>query len=167
MDRNQVLETVKEKMGFVPNMLDGVSKGSPAAAAVYVNGVATLADSNLTAAEQQVVQLAVSVYNECGYCTSAHSVAGQGSGISREDVQALRAGGDPSDQRLAAVAKAARMLLDKRGHLSSGDMEELEKSGVTRGQVYDIISHIGLKIMTNWFSHIDNPEIDEQFRYSE
>jgi AhpD family alkylhydroperoxidase len=68
------MEAAASAYGFVPN-LAGVMATSPALTEAYL----TLADifekkTGLTAAEQQVVLLAVSRYHACRYCMAAHSV---------------------------------------------------------------------------------------------
>lgn len=164
MDQNQVQTMVKEKLGFVPNLLQTMSVAPPAVR-VYVDGFGTLAEGVLTEAEQQMVQLATSVYNECAYCSSAHSVLSESAGTSRPDVQAVRAGGLPADERLAAIARTTRRVLEKRGHLDADDLKAVEADGVSRAQLYEIVAAACLKTLTNWTAHFENPEIDEAFRY--
>lgn len=166
MNQDQVLAMAKEKLGFVPNLLKTMSI-SPAPVQVYVESALTMGDCTLAGAEQQVVYLATSVYNKCAYCTSAHSVLAEVEGVSRDDISKLRKGETPDDQRLAALASATRLAIEKRGHLDVDDLNELEDAGISRANLYDIVCLSAVKQMTNWISHIENPEIDEQFTYKE
>lgn len=166
MNEEQVMNMVNEKMGFVPNLLKTMSV-SPASVQVYVNSAFTMGESTLSEGEQQVVYLFTSVYNKCPYCTSAHSVMATQAGVGKEDVLALRADRLPGDERLATLAKATRLILEKKGHLDAGDLDQLESSGVSRAQIYDIVCLSAIKTITNWISHFENPVIDEPFLYKE
>ena len=74
MNSNDILSAVKAKFGFVPNVLQELSK-SPVAAQVYVQGQQIMGEATLSAKEQQVVSLAISTANTCAYCQSAHRTA--------------------------------------------------------------------------------------------
>lgn len=164
MNKEETMKMVNEKMGFIPNLLDTMSS-SPASVRVYVEGALTMAEGVLSAAEQQVVYLTTSVFHECPYCTSAHSVMGKDAGVSKEDVKALRSSEWPKDQRLANIAKATRLVLEKRGHLDAEDLAQLEGKGIDKAQLYDIVCLSSIKTITNWISHFEKPEIDEEFTY--
>lgn len=164
MNQAEVQTMAKEKLGFLPNLLETMSV-SPGPVRVYVEGALAMADGVLTEAEQQAVYLATSVFHECAYCTSAHSVMGEGAGVDRADIAALRAGDEPSDARLAALARTTRLVLEKRGHLSADDLTKIEGWGITRPELYDIVTLSSIKTITNWISHIEQPEIDAEFTY--
>jgi alkylhydroperoxidase family enzyme len=69
-------ESAERAFGFVPNLL-GVLAEAPIALKGYIDLTELLGKSSLNAVEQQVMMLAVSYENSCGYCMAAHStVAG-------------------------------------------------------------------------------------------
>ena len=68
-----ILDSARKKMGFVPNLYAGLAE-SPEILKAYVAISETFNKTSLTAREQQVVLLAVSVENGCEFCVGAHSV---------------------------------------------------------------------------------------------
>lgn len=87
----QILASVEEKYGFRPNLIEELVT-APAAAQVYLRGQDALADSSLTPAQQQAVQLTVATHNECHDCGAVHSALGEQSVIAPGDVEAIRDG---------------------------------------------------------------------------
>ncbi len=154
---------VQKMWGFVPNLIEEMVT-APAVAKVYLDGQETMAGASLDNRDEQAVQLAVAVFNDCHYCQAAHSAIAKGAGISVEDIEAITSGKLPSAQRLANVVKATRLVLAKKGWLSAEDLEALEADGIDRRQLYEIIALIGLKTISNYINHIAHTEIDPQFR---
>lgn len=157
---------IQKDFGFVPNLLQEMSK-SPAAPLVYVKGQKIMENANLSAEEQQIVQLAASVFNECAYCTSAHSAISKSMGIDVKDIISLREGAFPENENHAGIAYATRLVMEKQGHLTRMDIRILESMGIGRAKLYEIIAHIGLKTINNYIAHIVQPEIDAEFRFDE
>ncbi len=157
-----ILSSVEEKYGFRPNLIEELVR-APAAAQVYLRGQDAMADSSLSPAQQQAVQLAVATHNECHYCDAAHATLGQQSGIASEDVEAIRDGELPADDDLRGVVSATRRVLDERGWLDDADLEELSAGGVDRQALYEIVAFVALKTLSNYVNHIADTEIDPQF----
>ena len=70
--RQETLTEIEADFGFVPNLLKEMSQ-SPAAPLVYTKTEHIMKNAYLDAREQQVVQLVVSLFNGCNYCSSMHS----------------------------------------------------------------------------------------------
>ena len=87
--REQTLAEIENDFGFIPNLLQEMSK-SPAAPLVYTKTEAIMHQAYLTQQEQQVVQLVVSLFNGCHYCASMHSKFSEANGVSHEDVLAIK-----------------------------------------------------------------------------
>jgi hypothetical protein len=68
------LADVKQKFGRVPNFF-AVAAESPAAINAYVSLSNIFRATALTPSEQQIVILAASAENKCGYCVAAHDKA--------------------------------------------------------------------------------------------
>ena len=160
----EVLDKAKNALGFVPNLIREFASHSPAVAEVYLNANAAIADASLTAQEQQAVILAVSSYNDCHYCTAAHTAIGKMVGLPKDEIEAIKAGDLPQDDRLRTLVTATRRILDKRGWLDDADLAESEALGIDRGQLYEIIALIGIKTISNYVNHIAHTEIDVQFK---
>ena len=164
--REQTLAEIEKDFGFVPNLLQEMSK-SPAAPLVYTKTEAIMHHAYLTQQEQQVVQLVVSLFNECHYCSSMHSKFSEVNGVSHEDVLAIRRGEAPKDKHVADLVWVTNTILNKRGHLSDTDLEKVETMGIDRARLYEILAHIGRKMIANYAVHIINPELDEVFKFEE
>jgi uncharacterized peroxidase-related enzyme len=161
----QVHEKAKQALGFVPNLITEMTDENPAVADAYLTSQGLLEEGGvLSPAEQQAVILAVSSYNDCHYCTKAHAVAGQQAGLDADTVDAINAGGLPTDERLRALVRATRRILGKRGWLSDGDEAEFEDLGLGRPELYEIVTLAGIKTISNYVNHIADTEVDEPFR---
>ncbi len=160
---NAIFEAVKKKYGFVPNLIREMSR-NPAVARVYLDGQEALAGGVLSALEQQVVQLAVSAFNECDYCRVAHSLGSKMAGVLAADIAAVRKGDLPTTPRLRSLVHAAWLVLDTRGSLGDDNVAALEREGIDRAQLYEIVAIIGLKTISNFVNHIAHTPIDPAFR---
>lgn len=163
-DLETILDAVREKFGFVPNVLREMA-ASPAALRVYLaSQEAMAAHGVLSPGEQQVVQLAISAANGCHYCTAAHTALGKAAGVEATDLAAIRAGRAPADSRAAALAETVRLLLERQGWLEGPDLARLEGLGVDRRTLYDVVAFVGLKTISNWVNHIAATPVDPELR---
>jgi AhpD family alkylhydroperoxidase len=159
-----VQQHAKQAFGFVPNLITEMTDHNPAVGATYLAANGAIEDGVLTPAEQQAVILAISSYNDCHYCTKAHAAAGQQAGLDAATIETINAGGLPEDDRLRSLVQATRKVLGKRGWLSENDLADLEVQGVDRGALYEIVTLIGIKTISNYVNHIAGTEIDEAFK---
>jgi AhpD family alkylhydroperoxidase len=163
MNTENILNAIKEKFGFIPNLLTKMAQ-SPVVLRLYTQAQETMTEANLTAKEQQVIQLTISAFNKCDYCAQAHISACKGLAVSVADIEAISANRLPSDDvRLGYLVRATRLVLDKKGELTQNYLTELESIGIDRTQLYEIIALIGLKTITNYINHIEQTVVDPQF----
>ncbi|MEM6456435.1 MAG: carboxymuconolactone decarboxylase family protein [Acidobacteriota bacterium] len=162
--RQEAIDRAQSTYGFVPNLMQAMADGNPVTLHAYLDGSAVIGKGVLTHAEQQAVMLAISAYNSCHYCTAAHRTIGKGAGIDGDDLVRIDRGENPQDERLAALVIATRRLLDQRGFLDDDDQSELAELGVDRAQLYEIITIVGLKTITNYVNHLARTEIDPPFQ---
>lgn len=158
----EIKEQVREKWGFVPNLVEQLVV-SPETARLYLEGSDIVAGGLLDEEEQNAAKLAVSAVNECSYCRSAHRALGQKAGTSPDDLDRIDRGEVPSDEGLAAVVKATRLVMDRRGWLEDSDLTTLEAEGIDRRRLYEIISIVALKTVSNYVNHIAHTEVDSEF----
>jgi len=147
--------------GFVPNQIKVLNEHSPAAARMYIATMDLVEQGELADHEREAVILTVSRYNDCHYCTRTHAFLGREAGLSQAAIEAIHRGGLPDDERLRTLVQAARLLLDKRGWLDDEDRTGLEGAGVSKTELYEINTLIGLKIFSNYVNHIAQTEVDE------
>jgi len=164
IDASTVRETARETFGMVPNLITEISNHNPAVAKAYLDAGATLGEGVLSDAEEQVVILAISSYNDCHYCTKAHAAAGRAAGLTGDTVETIIAGGLPDDPRHRRLVQATRRILGKRGWLSAMDQEALAADGIERAVLYEIVGLIGVKTISNYVNHIAGTDVDDAFR---
>lgn len=159
--KDEALEQVKSAFGFVPNLMAGIVEQNPAVATAYLGASAGLEGGLLSAAEKQVVMLAVSAFNDCHYCSAAHRTAAKGMGAAQSELELIDEKQLPSDTRLKALVDATWAVMTERGWLGTARLEALS---VSRPELYEIIAIIGLKTITNYINHIQLTEVDTAFK---
>jgi uncharacterized peroxidase-related enzyme len=155
------LDQVEQGFGFVPNVL-GVLAESPAAVEGYVTLNGLLAEkSAFTAVEREVLLLAISVHNACGYCVAAHTGNAERAGARAEAVQALRDGRELPDPKLDALATFARTLIDKKGWAEEQDVQTFLAAGYSRRHVLDVVAALAMKTLSNYANHLADTPLDK------
>jgi len=160
----EVRETAKQAFGFVPNLIDEMASHNPAVADTYLTANGAIENGVLSAAEQQVVILAISTYNDCHYCTKAHAAAGAQAGLPEDEIDTILEGGLPETDRHRQLVRATRRLAGKRGWLSDTDLDEFEDAGLGRDVLYEVVALIGIKTISNYINHIAHTEVDSAFQ---
>lgn len=158
-----LLDQVREKYGFVPNTY-GVIAHSPLAVQAYLS-LTDLIDSKstLTPQEAQVVMLSASAENGCEYCVAAHTVVAGMFKTPADVVQSIRDDTRLSDPRLAALSSFTRSLVKNRGWVPEAEQQAFISAGFTIGQVFDVITIVALKSLSNYANHLGDPKVDEAF----
>lgn len=155
------LQATQDKLGFVPSMY-----GMMANAPTLLEGYQSLSDifgrSSLSAQEQQVVLLAVSVANQCEFCVAAHTTLAQGAKVDGTVIQALREGGNIDDPRLESLARFAQAIVKKQGWATK-EADAFLASGFEQQQIMEVVLAAGLKTLSNYTNHLTNPPIDPAF----
>lgn len=158
-----ILGKAEKSFGFVPNVLKELA-ASPEVLDLYVQGTEILNDTVLDEREKQLVILAVSAHNKCGYCQAAHGMVAKKAGASAEDVEAVKNHQPLSKARDNLLVDATNRLLEKKGWLTDEDQKEFEEKGIDRRQILEIVGIIALKTITNYANHIAHTEIDDVFK---
>jgi uncharacterized peroxidase-related enzyme len=148
-----VLEGVKKKIGFLPNLFATLAK-APVALDTYVQASATLGKSSLSAKEKEAVYLATSQVNGCDYCLAAHTFFGSKAGLSAEDIVAARQG------ELNAHAALAYQLTESRGHLSDEQIAAARAAGIDDSKIIEVIAVVAVQTLTNYLNNVALTEID-------
>lgn len=149
---------------MVPNMYRAMAH-SPGLFATYVDGYNRFrAQSGFTPAEQEVVLLTVSRFNECSYCVAAHStLADTASGVPAEVTAAIRDDRPVADPRLGTLSVFTQVMLETGGRPTAGDVEDFLNAGYTDQQVLEIVLAIAVKTLSNYTNHLAATPVDEAF----
>mgnify|MGYP002626750064 CR=1 FL=1 len=143
-----LLDSVKSAIGMVPNIFATFAQ-SPKALEGFLALSKALGQGRLSARLREQIALSVAGANGCDYCASAHSAVGQ------RNLQAQSA-----DPKVQAALVFARTAVERRGQLADGDVAALRAAGYSEGEIVEIVVHIGVNLLTNYFNHIAGTEID-------
>lgn len=157
-----ILAGAQKAYGFVPNLL-GTMAEAPALLKAYTTLSGIFDESSLTATERQIVLLATSVHNACGYCVAAHSAIAGMQRVPADVVAALREGTPIEDPRLEALRRFATAVVASRGWPSEQETARFLDAGFGRQQVLEVVLGIGLKTLSNYTNHIAETPLDAAF----
>jgi uncharacterized peroxidase-related enzyme len=154
----EFLGSVKKKLGRVPNLVATMAN-STAVAKAYLGFSQSLAGGTLPARLREQIALVVGEANGCEYCLAAHTALGKGAGLTEQETcDARRATSD--DERERAALDFSRKVVQNRGVVNDGEVEQLRAAGYTDGQIAEIVAHVALNIFTNYFNHVAGTEVD-------
>ena len=150
---------IKGKLGVVPNMMQTMGNSS-AFLEGYLNLGGALGNGTLGAKVGELIALTVAEANSCNYCLSAHSyISANLLKLDSNSIDAAR-NASSADLKTNAILKFAKILVDKKGNVQDSDVAALRQAGVTEGEVGEIIGHVALNILTNYFNTVAGTEID-------
>jgi len=155
----ELFSAIENKLGVIPNMMRTMGN-SPAMLESYLNLSATLAHGKLGAKTGELIAMTISENNSCDYCLSAHSYIGEK--LVHIDAKALNdaRNANAADAKNAAVLKFAKILTDKKGLVNDDDVNTVKAAGLTDGEIGEIVGHVALNVLTNYFNNTANTEID-------
>jgi len=157
------LKSLQDGLGFVPNLAATMAE-SPTLVNGFVELRQTLARSELTPVEREIVAIAVSVENDCDYCVAAHSTFARMQGGDEAAVAAARDGALPDDARLAAIYRLGRGLVANHGHASPEDIEAVLDAGFSAAAVLDVVAQVAHTSMANYTHNVAGVDLDEAFQ---
>ncbi|WP_428329214.1 carboxymuconolactone decarboxylase family protein [Mucilaginibacter sp.] len=155
----ELFTAIQGKLGMVPNMMRTMGN-SPALLEGYLTFSGALAHGALGAKTGELLALAISSNNNCDYCVAAHSFIGEK--LVHIDSSALKnaRSGAAADIKTAAILKFAAQLLAKKGMVSDEDVNAVKNAGATEGEIAEIVGHVALNILTNYFNNTANTVVD-------
>jgi len=163
-DSKQFLNGAKEKFGFIPNLL-GEFAEAPAVLEGYLTLDNIVGKTSFSPQEQQIAILAVSVENECHYCSAIHSTILKNQLNTDESIVNAVRNGDPlPDDKLNALVTYARTVVEKRGHVAQKDIQSFVEAGYTKQNILEINLITALKTISNYTNHIAVTPLDEAFQ---
>ncbi|WP_207423895.1 carboxymuconolactone decarboxylase family protein [Desertivirga brevis] len=161
---SELFGAIQSKLGMVPNMMRTMGN-SPAVLNGYLSLSGALAEASLGAKVGELIALTVANANSCDYCNAAHSFIGEK--LVHIDTKAIADAreGKSTDQKIQAALTFSRVLVDKKGLVSNADVEAVKDAGYDDAGIAEIIAHVGLNILTNYFNNaaqvtVDFPEVE-------
>ncbi len=151
-------DAVQKQLGVVPNMMRTMAQ-SPSVLEGYLGFGAALRRGGLPAGLQEQIALAVAEANSCDYCLSAHTALGRGAGLSNDELAGSREA-RAADPKAAAALQFARAVVERRGDVRDQDLASVRTAGYTDGEIAEIIAHVALNVLTNYFNRAAQTDID-------
>ncbi len=157
-EQKKLFDAIQSQLGMVPNFLK-VFANSPAALRAFL-GLHGIADEgSLDALTRERIALALAEKNACQYCVSAHTAIGSKAGLSGAEMESNRAG-TSEDAKAAAAVKFARALAEHNGEITTSELLEVRNAGYSESDIVEIITHVGMNVLTNILGKASRVEID-------
>jgi uncharacterized peroxidase-related enzyme len=159
---SDTLAAVEGQVGFVPNVFAVLGENEQALRAFAgMNG--HFAAGGLTPLEREVVQTAVSVVNECGYCVAGHTAFTSMAELDADAIEAVRNRQPIADDTLEALRRFTESVVESRGRVGRAELEAFEAAGYSRSQVFDVILGVAIKTLSNAVSGVTGIALDDAF----
>jgi uncharacterized peroxidase-related enzyme len=155
----ELFNAIESKLGMVPNMMRTMGNSS-AVLEGYLNLSGALSHGILSSKTGELIALAVAESNACDYCLSAHSYIGEN--LVKIDTASLEAArsGKNADAKTTAILQLSKTLVSKGGLVHDTDINEAKNAGITEAEIAEIVAHVALNVLTNYFNNTANTEID-------
>lgn len=156
--RSQNLMADLQGKGRLLNIFRGMAN-SPALLDGYIKFHSAMTTGLLDARTREAIALAVGQVNRCEYCVSAHTLMGKGAGLTEAEIRNARLG-HSEDPRIDAAVRLALTLVNNHGILREADLDAVHQAGLSDGEIAEVIGHVALNVLTNYFNHVNQTEID-------
>jgi uncharacterized peroxidase-related enzyme len=153
-----LFNAVTQTFGTVPNFVKAFAN-SPALLSGFLGLYGALSKGVLTATTAERIALAMAESNSCEYCVSAHTALAKGTGLSDDEIAAARHG-TSTDTHAAAAVRFARSVLDNKGLVTAAEVDDVRAAGYNDAQIAEIIGHVGLNTLLNYFGKASRIDID-------
>ena len=157
-EQAQLLDAIESQLGMVPNFLK-VFANSPAALKAFLGLHEISGQGSLEPPTRERIALALAQQNACDYCVSAHTAIGRKAGLSNAEIEANRAG-TSEDSKAAAAVKFAKALAEHSGEVTTAEILAVRNAGYGDAEIVEIITHVGLNILSNIIGKASRVEID-------
>lgn len=157
-NNQQIFDTLKKKVGMVPNLYATAANSNVALGAILGFGEA-LGGGTLSGKEVEAVALAVAEVNNCEYCLAAHTAIGKMNGFTEAQTLELRTG-NIEDAKLAALTQLARELTDNKGRADQGFIDAFFAAGYSKAALVEVIGFVALNTFNNFLNNTAETAVD-------
>jgi alkylhydroperoxidase family enzyme len=134
-----ILGGIAADLGFVPN-LAGVTAASPTLLAAFDALRRTVSDPTFPPLHREIAGLATGVAVDNAYGVAFHSTMLASLGVEELDIEAMRAGAEPSDPVQGAVYSFARAVVTERGKVADDVVERAHEAGLTDADLLQLVA---------------------------
>jgi len=154
----ELLGAVKQALGATPNLFTTFAN-APAAMEGYLGLNTALQGGALDPQFKEKLALTVAGLNGCDYCASAHTFLGDKAGIDAEEL-ALNLQGKSNNAMCQAGLDFAAKVVNNRGQITDADMQAVRDAGFSDERIIEIVTHVALNTLTNYFNEVFKVEVD-------
>lgn len=153
-----LLEQVQKSLGLTPNMTKMMAT-SPALLKGYLALSGALGGGVIPVPVRERLALSTAEANGCAYCLSAHTYIGANIAKVDDDELDRARSADSSDPHIAALLVLSDAILQNAGDIDDSTLATARLAGVTDAEVGEVVGHIALNVLTNYFNvltQVDN-----------
>ncbi|MGB3827920.1 MAG: carboxymuconolactone decarboxylase family protein [Ornithinimicrobium sp.] len=154
------LKALEAKYGKVINIHGGMAH-SPVVLQSYAAIQQVIADhGSFDAGTREAIALAVGNADGCTYCQAAHTGGGKAAGLTSDQMIAIRRGEAEFDAKLDALLTLARQYTTNVGAVEDAAWQDALDAGWTDEQLTELSAHVTLNLLTNYFNHFVETDLD-------
>ncbi|MBN9509238.1 MAG: carboxymuconolactone decarboxylase family protein [Alphaproteobacteria bacterium] len=157
------LRDLRAAFGIIPNIA-GVMATSPVLIDSLVGLFGWVHGGSFTEAQIQVLLLTNAVTNACPWAVAFHTALALQQGVDRAEVDAIRAGRAPQDEKLGALSTLARTLIETRGRIDAQHRARFLAAGFGTEHLLEVIAVIAASTITNYTGNVANPPLEAAFQ---
>jgi uncharacterized peroxidase-related enzyme len=154
----ELLDAVRSTLGSTPNMTKLMARSAVLDGWLGLNRA--LRRGSIRAADGERIALAVAEANGCSYCLSAHTFTGSNlAKLDEAEIDRARRFRS-SEPRSAAILAFAGAVMRNKGAVGDDDIEAAREAGLSDAQLEEIVGHVALSTLTNYFNNAFDTDID-------
>jgi len=154
----ELLDAVNASLGATPTMTTTMARS--AVLEGWLSLSRALRKGSISGANGERIALGVAEANGCSYCLSVHSYLG--ATVTKLDVDELEKARhfESSDPNAAAILAFANAVVRTHGGVSDDDIQAARDAGLTDAELGDVIGHVALNVLTNYFNRAFDVDVD-------
>jgi uncharacterized peroxidase-related enzyme len=154
----ELLDAVRSTLGSTPNMTKLMARSAVLDGWLGLNRA--LRRGSIRAADGERIALAMAEANGCSYCLSAHTHTARNlAKLDEAEIDRARRFRS-SDPRSAAILAFAAAVVHNKGAVGDDELEAAREAGLSNAQLEEIVGHIALSTLTNYFNIAFDTDID-------
>lgn len=165
-DLKEMVLTVQEKSGFVPNVFLGLAHRPDEMRAFFAMHDALMErPGNITKAEREMIVVATSAANGCQYCVVAHGAILRiraKNPLIADQVAVNHRKADITPRQMAMLDYAMKVCLDSRS-VNDADFEALRAHGFDDDDIWDIGAIAAFFGMSNRIANFSSMRPNDEF----
>ena len=138
-DSRPLLDGIASELGFVPNMAATIA-ASPTLLSAFDGMRRAVGDETFNPVRREIAGLAVGVAVDNAYGVAFHSTVLGRLGVDDAEIDAMRAGNEPTDSTHAAVYAFARAVAIDRGAIEDKVIDRALAAGIDRAGLLQLVT---------------------------